>query len=44
MDVEIAKIEAEMVNWRVIAKACSNDGIIALELDDYVVGRGVVDC
>ena len=34
MDVEIAKIETEMVNWRVIAKACSNDGIIALELDD----------
>lgn len=34
MDAEIAKIEAEMINWKIIAKACSNDGIIALELDD----------
>jgi exonuclease SbcC len=27
-------IDEEIVNWQLITKACSNDGIIALELDD----------
>ena len=34
-----ARIAAEMTNWRVLAKACSNDGIIALEIDD--AGPGI---
>lgn len=34
LDIEIAKIREEMINWKLLAKACSNDGIIALELDD----------
>lgn len=33
-DEEIARTNEEMVNWKIIAKACSNDGIIPLELAD----------
>jgi exonuclease SbcC len=41
LDVEIAKINDEMINWVLLAKACSNDGIVALELDD--AGPAVAD-
>lgn len=34
IDAEITRINDEVVNWKLLAKACSNDGIIALELDD----------
>jgi exonuclease SbcC len=33
-DERISRIDAELVAWKVLAKACSNDGIIALEIDD----------
>jgi exonuclease SbcC len=33
-DERVARIDTEMVAWKVLAKACSNDGIIALEIDD----------
>lgn len=31
---EASRIGEEIVNWRVLQKGCSNDGIIALEIDD----------
>jgi len=34
IDGKIVRINAEAINWRILAKACSNDGIIQLELDD----------
>ena len=34
LDGEIALINDEITNWKILAKGCSNDGIIALELDD----------
>jgi exonuclease SbcC len=34
LDAEIRVINEEIVNWVLLAKACSNDAIIALELDD----------
>jgi exonuclease SbcC len=34
IETEISIIKEEIVNWIILAKACSNDGIVALELDD----------
>lgn len=31
---KVDRYNAEIANWMLLAKACSNDGIIALELDD----------
>jgi len=31
---EIERLNDEMTGWKVLAKACSNDGIIQLEIDD----------
>lgn len=31
---QIAALNDEVANWQLLAKACSNDGIIALEIDD----------
>lgn len=34
IDEEITVIKEEIVNWKILTKSCSNDGIIALEIDD----------
>lgn len=34
LDAEIRCINEEIVNWKLLAKACGNDAVIALELDD----------
>jgi len=34
IDGKIKAYNAEIANWMLLARACSNDGIIALELDD----------
>lgn len=34
LETRRARIDREAVNWKVLAKACSNDGVIALEIDD----------
>jgi len=34
LEGDIAVLNADISDWQLLAKACSNDGIIALELDD----------
>lgn len=34
LEAKRSTLDAEAVNWKILAKACSNDGITALEIDD----------
>jgi exonuclease SbcC len=34
IESDIQRVQEEMVNWNLLARACSNDGVIALEIDD----------
>lgn len=39
IEKRVAEINKEIVRWSILARACSNDGIVALEIDD--AGPGI---